>query len=326
MNTTTTHIVRIEKPGGPEVLKYQEAELSVPGPGEVLIAQKAMGVNFLDLFFRNGTFPMPSYPGPVGLEAAGVIDAVGDEVVSFNIGDRVAYYASSGAYAEKRLIKADEIFRLPDDITFEQAAAVMIKGLTARMLLKHSHSAKPGEVVLIHAMTGGVGTLLGAWARYLGATVIGTVGSAAKKQLALLRGYEHVIDLQSEDLSKAVTAITGGKGIDVVYDGVGQATFGRSVALVKPGGNAVLYGWASGMPGFEGLEKEHSDVHFVRAVLNHDPDYQDRSGKGLADIFELIRKGVFYLEEPAVYALRDAAKAHADLESRKTTGSILLKP
>lgn len=324
--TQITHVVRIEKPGGPEVLKYQAAELPAPGPGEVLIAQKAIGVNFLDTFFRNGTFPMPAYPGPVGLEAAGVIEAIGEGVTAFAARDRVAYYASTGAYAEKRLIRADEIFRLPNDITFEQAASIMIKGLTARMLLKHSHCAKPGEVMLIHAMTGGVGSLLSAWARHLRATVIGTVGSAVKKQLALERGYQHVIDLQSQDLSKEVSAITGGKGIDVVYDGVGEATFEHSVALVKPGGSAVLYGWASGMPDFEGLKTDHSNVRFVRAVLNNDPDYQDRSGKGLVDIFELIRKGVLQLEKPAVYALSDATKAHADLETRKTTGSIIVRP
>lgn len=324
--TQTTNIVRIEKPGAPDVLKYQAAELAAPGPHEILITQKAIGVNFLDIFFRNGTFSMPAYPGPIGLEAAGVIEAVGDEVTALTAGDRVAYYASSGAYAEKRLIKADEIFRLPDDITFEQAASVMIKGLTARMLLKHSHIVKPGEVVLIHAMTGGVGTLLSAWARHLGAMVIGTVGSAAKKQLALKRDYEHVIDLQSEDFSKEVTTITGGKGIDVVYDGIGKATFDKSVTLVKDRGSAVLYGWASGMPDLESLQREHSNVRFVRAILNNDPAYQDRSGKGLEEIFDLIRSGIFQLEKPAVYALRDAATAHADLEARKTTGSIILKP
>jgi len=322
----TTHIVQIEKPGEPEVLKYRAAELPTPGPGEVLITQKAIGVNFLDLFFRNGTFPMLAYPGPIGLEAAGFVETVGDEVTAFIGGDRVAYYTSPGAYAEKRLIKADEIFRLPDDITFEQAASVMIKGLTACMLLKHSHSVKPGEVVLIHAMTGGVGSLLSAWARHLGATVIGTVGSEMKKQLAFQRGFEHVVDLQTEDFSKVVSAITGGKGIDVVYDGVGLATFDKSVALVKPGGSAVLYGWTSGMPDFESLEREYSDVRFVRAILNNDPDYQDRSGKGLGEIFDLIRKGILKSEQPAVYALKDAAKAHADLESRKTTGSLILRP
>ncbi len=324
--TQTTNIVRIEKPGEPDVLKYQATELTAPGLHEVQITQKAIGVNFLDIFFRNGSFPMPAYPGPIELEAAGVVEAVGDEITSFTAGDRVAYYTSPGAYAEKRLIKADELFRLPDDISFEQAASVMIKGLTARMLLKHSHIVKPGEVVLIHAMTGGVGSLLSAWAKQLGATVIGTVGRAAKKQLALMRGYTHVIDLQSEDLSKEVTAITGGKGIDVVYDGVGKATFDISVALVKDGGSAVFYGWTSGMPDLASLEREHSNVRFVRAILNNDPAYQDRSGKGLEEIFDLIRSGIFQLEKPTVYALRDAATAHTDLETRKTTGSIILKP
>ena len=211
-----TGIVRIERPGPPDVLKYEAITLPQPGTGEVLISQKAIGVNFLDVFFRNGTFPVDTYPAPLGYEASGLVESVGTGVTDFLVGDRVAYPLSNGAYAERRLIKASELFKLPDDISFDQAASVMVKGITAHMLVRKSHQLKAGEVVLIHAMTGGVGTLLSDWARSMGATVIGTVGSAAKKDLALGRGFAHVVNLQSEDFAEVVTTVTHGKGIDVV--------------------------------------------------------------------------------------------------------------
>jgi NADPH2:quinone reductase len=325
-NSKPGGIVLIEQPGPPGVLKYQNIRLPQPGPDEVLIAQKAIGVNFLDVFFRNGTFPMNQYPAPIGLEASGIIEEVGTGIKDLAVGDRVAYYASAGAYAERRIINANEIFKLPADISFDQAAAIMIKGLTAHMLIRQGHAVKPGEVVLIHAMTGGVGTLLSQWARALGATVIGTVGSAAKKSVALRRGFDQVIDLGTEDLIGAVNRFTGGKGVDVVYDGTGKATFERSLTVVKDGGSAVLYGWPSGMPDInEDLMKQRK-IKFAFDALNDYPLYQDKSGKGMAEIFDLLRSGIFEPEQPAVYSLSQAAAAHADLESRKTTGSIILKP
>lgn len=331
-NKITPHqpsgIVRIEQPGPPEVLKYAMITLPQPGPGEVLIDQKAIGVNFVDVFYRNGTFPMPSYPAPVGLEAAGIIESIGTGVKDFSPGDRVAYHstAGAGAYAEKRIVNANEIFKLPEDVSFDQAAAVLVKGLTAYMLLKDSHPVKAGEVILIHAMTGGVGTLLSAWASSLGATVIGTVGSAAKKELALKRGFEYVVNLASEDLADKVNAITQGKGVDAVYDGTGEATFNRSVALVKEGGSAVLYGWSSGMPNVDTEFMKQRKVQLVRPVLNNYVADREKISKAVTEIFDLLRKGLFDLQSPTVYALADAAKAHADLGSRKTTGSIVLQP
>lgn len=326
MKNYHTHIVLIEQPGAPEVLKYQLATLTPPGPGEVLIRQKAIGVNFLDTFFRNGSFPSPAYPAPIGLEAAGLIEAVGEGITGFAAGDRVAYYAAMGAYAEHRILKATELLKLPDDISFEQAAAMMIKGLTAHMLVKQSHEVKAGETILIHAMTGGVGTILSNWVRALGANVIGTVGSAQKKELALKRGFTHVIDLQSEDFVQMVRELTRGKGVDAVYDGTGKATFEKSLALVKPGGSAVLYGWPSGMPTIDEEQLEKQDIRLVRAVLNHYPGYQDKTGKALPEIFDLLRDGIIPATGSSVYVLKDAAQAHADLESRKTTGSIILRP
>jgi NADPH2:quinone reductase len=326
MNTITSGIVRIKKPGKPEVLKYEQTEIPRPGEGEVLISQKAIGVNFLDVFFRNGTFPMPAYPALIGLEAAGIVEQTGDGVKDFVAGDRVAYYGSNGAYAERRALPANEIFKLPDDISFDQAASIMIKGMTAHMLLKQSHELKAGEIVLIHAMTGGVGTLLSEWARSIGASVIGTVGSAAKKELALQRGFDHIIDLSAENFTERVKEITDGKDIDVFYDSIGVATFQKSLELVKPGGSAVLYGWASGMPEIDTAFMEQRKITFVQAVLNNYPVYQDKSGKALPEIFSLVRNGVFQLEKPFIYPLSNASQAHADLEERKTTGSVILMP
>jgi NADPH2:quinone reductase len=325
-NRKADGIVLIEQPGAADVLKYQNITLPQPGPDEVLISQKAIGLNFLDIFFRNGTFPLGQYPAPIGLEAAGVIEEVGAGVKDFKVGDRIAYYASTGAYADRRIIHTNEIFKLPEDISFEQAAAVMIKGLTAHMLIKQSHEVKAGEVVLIHAMTGGVGTLLSQWVRALGATVIGTVGSAAKKELAFKRGFKQVIDLGTEDFVAAVHEYTGGKGVDVVYDGTGKATFEKSLTVLKDGGTAVLYGWSSGMPDIDEALLLRRSIKFARAVLNNYPLYQDKSGKGMPEIFELLRRGVFETEQSSIYSLRDAATAHADMESRKTTGSIILRP
>lgn len=319
-------IVRIEQPGPPDVLKYQTVTIQEPGPGEVLINQKAIGVNFVDVFFRNGTFPMNAYPAPVGLEASGVIEYVGTGVKDFAVGDRVAYHSSVGAYAEKKVLNASEIFKLPDDISFDQAATVMVKGLTAHMLLKQSHEIKAGEVVLIHAMTGGVGTLLSEWARSVGATVIGTVGSAAKKELALARGFEHVVDLQSEDFAGNVTKITQGKGIDAVYDGVGEATFQKSIELLRDGGSAVLYGWPSGMPVVDMELIEQRKILFVRAVLNNYLADREKIRLAIVEIFDLLRNGTLNVQKPSIYSLSDAATAHADLESRRTTGSIILRP
>jgi len=321
-----TGIVRIERPGPPDVLKYEAITLPQPGTGEVLISQKAIGVNFLDVFFRNGTFPVDTYPAPLGYEASGLVESIGTGVTDFLVGDRVAYPLSNGAYAERRLIKASELFKLPDDTSFDQAASVMVKGITAHMLVRKSHQLKAGEVVLIHAMTGGVGTLLSDWARSMGATVIGTVGSAAKKDLALGRGFAHVVNLQSEDFAEVVTTVTHGKGIDVVYDGIGETTFQRSVDLVKDGGSAVLYGWASGMPVIDMDLFEKRKIHYERPAVFK--NYTDRREVevALTEIFALVRKGVFEVQTPTTYSLSEAATAHADLESRKTTGSIILRP
>ncbi|PSL26432.1 quinone oxidoreductase family protein [Chitinophaga ginsengisoli] len=323
---TKSGVVLIEQPGGPEVLKYETIDLAGPRSNEVLIEQKAIAVNFLDVFFRSGRFPLPAYPAPIGLEAAGIVTAIGEGVTSFAVGDRVAYYATTGAYAQKRVISVDDIFRLPDNITFDVAAAVMVKGLTAKMLIRDGYAVKAGQYVLIPAMMGGVGTLLSAWAKSLGAIVIGTVGSPAKKQLAEQRGYEHVIDLQNEDLIACVNVITGGAGVDVIYDSVGKDIFDRSMDLIKTGGTFVSYGGASGWPEVDALPLDQKNIHFVQAQLNNYPGYQHKKGEAMKEVFEQVEKGIFDVQHLLVYSLADAALAHADMESRKTTGSIILKP
>ena len=320
-------IVRIVQPGPPNALRYQLETLPQPGPGEVLLHQKAIGVNFLDVFYRNGTFPQAAYPAPIGVEAAGLIAGVGPDVTAFAVGDRVAYQTMDlGAYAEKRVLAARDLFKLPADISFEQAAAVLVKGLTAHMLLHQGHAIKAGQVVLIHAMTGGVGTLLSDWARSLGATVIGTVGSAAKKDLALGRGFVHVVNLQAEDVAAEVRALTHGQGLDAVYDSIGESTFQQSVALVKEGGSAVLYGWSSGMPVVDQELLAQRKIHFVRPALKNYLPEREKMDRAITEVFDLVRSGILEVQKPTVYSLADAATAHADLEARKTTGSIILQP
>lgn len=320
-------LVRIEQPGPPSVLRYQTETLAQPGPGEVLLDQKAIGVNFFDIFYRNGEFPQAAYPALIGVEAAGVVAGVGPGVTGFAVGDRVAYQSMRlGAYAARRVFPASDLFHLPADISFEQAAAVLVKGLTAHMLLHQGPAAKAGQVVLIHAMTGGVGTLLSAWVRALGATVIGTVGSAAKKELAQGRGFAHVVNLQAGDWVAEVRALTQGQGLDAVYDSIGEATFSPSVALLKEGGHAVLYGWSSGMPVVDQALLAQRKIQYLRPALKHYLPERAQMEQAVAEVFDLVRSGIFEVEKPTVYALAEAATAHAALEARQTTGSIVLQP
>ena len=224
------------------------------------------------------------------------------------------------------MLPANDLVKLPADILFAQAASVLVKGLTVHMLFNQGHAVKAGEVVLIHAMTGGVGTLLNNWASSLGATVIGTVGSAAKKDLALRRGFAHVIDLQAEDFAAEVRKITQGQGLDAVYDSIGETTFHKSIALVKKGGSAVLYGWSSGMPLIDNDLLAQRKINYVRPALKNYLPEREKMTQAVAEIFDLVRNGIFQVQNPAIYALTNAATAHTDLEARKTIGSIILQP
>ncbi len=320
------HVVRITKQGSPSVLEYTTQSITTLGDDEVLMKQKAMGFNFLDIFYRNGTFPLTDFPAPIGVEAAGIITTKGEAVTRFEVGDRVVYWWSMGAYADRKVVNMKDIFRLPEDVPFDQGASLLVKGLTAHMLVKHSHSIQKGNTVLIHAVSGGVGSLLSRWAKALGATVIGTVGSTAKKKVAINNGVDHVIALDAEDFVQEVMFVTDGKGIDALYDSVGQDTFDKSLKLFSNGGTAVLFGWSSGMPVIEEEAMEKRGIKYVRATFNaYWPTVADQSGM-VGEVFEAYRAGIFGEINPTIYALADAAQAHTDVEARKTTGAIIFHP
>ncbi len=319
-------VVQITKQGPPSVLEYTIQDLKTLGEDEVLIEQKAIGFNFLDIFYRNGTFPLSNFPAPIGIEAAGIVSAKGTAVSNFELGDRVAYWSSMGAYADRKVVNVKDIFSMPDDVPFDQAASLLVKGLTAYMLVKYSHPIQKGDSVLIHAVSGGVGSLLSRWAKSLGATVIGTVGSMGKKEVAINNLVDHVIVKDSKDFVQEVMSFTAGKGINVLYDSVGQDTFNKSIELFTEGGSAVLFGWSSGMPVIDEEHLNKKGIKYVRARFNdYWPTLENPSGV-VSEVFEAFRAGIFGEINPTVYALADAAQAHTDMEARKTTGAIIFHP
>ncbi|MCF2490315.1 quinone oxidoreductase [Dyadobacter sp. CY347] len=319
--------ISISQQGNPSVLTYNKEILGQPGPGEVLLRQAAIGLNFVDTYFRSGMFPVKSFPYVPGIEAAGIIEAIGPWVTDFKVGDRVAYHFIPGAYAEMRIVGTHQLVHVPDGVSLEEAAAIMVKAFTARMLVKESYKVKQGDVVLVHAGAGGVGSLVSGWAKAMGATVIATVGSEGKKQIALESGADYVFLAGCEGFAKSVLAITEGNGVDAVYDGVGKDTFSESVGIVKKGGKIVLYGSSSGQP-------EHIDHAALRAksivmltpVLNaHISDY-DSLHLFASDTFAALQSGIFGKINITKYPLSKAAQAHSDMESRKTTGSVIMVP
>jgi NADPH2:quinone reductase len=267
-NTTTSGIVTINKQGAPSLLHYVRETVGEPAHDEVLIRQKAIALNFVDVLFRNGSFPLNHLPATIGVEAAGVIEAIGTGIKDFVVGDRVGYYFALGAYAERRLINGESLVKLPDDVTFDQAASLLAKGLTARMLIKEAYVVKPGDVILVHAVAGGVGSLVSRWAKALGATVIGTVGNSSKKALALSSGVDHVIALDTENIIDQVNSYINNQSLDAVFDGVGKATFGLSAQLVKQGASIVLYGTASGEPQIDLAYLESKRIRLIRPSLS----------------------------------------------------------
>lgn len=323
-----THAIIVEQTGGPEVLRWQKVDLPQPGPGQALIRHTAIGLNFIDVYFRTGLYPAP-LPFTPGMEGAGIVEAVGEGVTDIQPGDRVGYGQSPlGAYAERRLIPADKLIRLPDWIADEVAAAMLLQGLTAQYLLRQTFPVKPGDMVLIHAAAGGVGLLASQWARALGATVIGTVGSAEKAALAAAHGCHHVILYGQEDLVARVREITGGQGVDVVYDGVGKDTFDRSLDCLRRRGLMVSYGNASGaVPPFDvGLLNKKGGLFLTRPSVGH---YAGTRAELLAmadDLFAVVRTGQVKVNIHQRFALRDAADAHRALEARATTGATVLLP
>lgn len=323
-----THAIRIHQTGGPEVLSWEPVELPAPGAGEVTVRHAAVGLNFIDTYHRTGLYPLP-LPSGIGLEGAGVVEALGPGVGEVRVGDHVAYAGGPlGAYAEARNIPAHRLLKLPESIAFDTAAAMMLQGLTAAYLLRRTYRVQAGDAVLIHAAAGGVGLIACQWAKALGATVIGTVGSAAKGELARAHGCDHVINYSTENFTQCVRDITGGEGVPVVYDGVGKDTFMGSLDCLRPMGMMVTYGNASGpVPPLDLILLAQKGSLFVTrpTLINYTVKRADLEALG-NELFEVVAAGKVRIEVNQRYALLDAAQAHRDLEARKTTGSSILLP
>jgi NADPH2:quinone reductase len=321
--------IRIHSNGGPEVLAYEDVALAAPGPGEVLIRQTAIGLNFIDVYFRSGLYSPPGgFPLIPGGEGAGTVLEVGEGVQGLAAGDRVAYTLPTGAYATERLVPADRLVRIPDGVSDEQAAATMLKGLTVWYLLRRTYKVKPGDTVLFHAAAGGVGLLFGQWAKHLGATLIGTAGSAQKAELARAHGFDHVINYGSEDFPTRVKELTGGRLCDVVYDSVGKDTFPGSLDCLKPFGMFVSFGQSSGpIPPFPiNLLQQKGSLYATRPTLFTYIAERADLERGAAALFDLIGRGILKVVVNQRYPLAEAAKAQADLEARRTTGITVLIP
>ncbi len=322
------HAIRIRQTGGPEVLCWEDVEVPPPAAGEARVRHHAVGLNFIDTYHRSGLYPLP-LPSGLGMEGAGVVEAVGDGVGEVKVGDRVAYAGGPvGAYAESRNIPAHRLLRLPETISFETAAAMMLQGLTAAYLLRRTYRVQPGDAVLIHAAAGGVGLIACQWAKALGATVIGTVGSVAKEALARAHGCDHVINYSSENFVQRVREITGGEGVAVVYDGVGKDTFAGSLDSLRPLGMLVTYGNASGpVPPFDPLILSQKGSLFITrpTLVHYTAKRADLEALG-SELFNIAGSGRVRIEVNQTYPLAEAAQAHRDLEARRTTGSTILLP
>lgn len=321
-----SHAIRFDQTGGPDVLQWVPLEVPPPGPGEVSLKHTAVGLNYIDTYHRSGLYPVP-LPSGLGCEAAGVITAVGDGVDGFFVGDRVAYAGGPlGAYAEARTVPASVLVRLPDAISDEVAAAVMLQGLTAQYLLRQTYPVEAGETILVHAAAGGVGLLMCQWAKHLGVTVIGTVGSPEKAALAKANGCDHTILYRQDSFLDAVKDITGGEGVPVVYDAVGKDTFMDSLACLQPMGTMVSFGNASGaVPPIDiGILAKMGSLFLTRPTLFSYIADRERLDAMAADLFNVIAKGAVKVQINQRYPLADAAQAHRDLEARNTTGSTVL--
>lgn len=323
-----THVIRVHEYDGPHVLKWEEADVGEPGPGEVRIKQTAIGLNFIDAYMRSGLYPQDRLPFIPGTEGAGVITALGEGVRTLKVGRRVAYAGHTGGYAEERLIAADRVVRIPDWVSDETAAAVMLKGMTAQYLLRQIFKVGPKTTLLFHAAAGGVGTIACQWAASLGATVIGTVGSAGKALIARSHGCTHVINYREEDFVSKVKDYTKGEGVDVVYDSVGKETFPGSLDCLKPRGLWVSFGQSSGpVPEFRiNLLAQKGSLFATRPSLWDYIATRKDLVSTANDLFAMLRKGTVKVPVNQTFALKDAAKAHRAMEGRQTTGSSVLIP
>ena len=321
------HAIRIHETGGPEKLKWEEVQVGDPGPGQVRVRNTAIGLNFVDTYQRNGLYPM-ALPFILGGEGAGVVEAVGPKVKEIKVGDRVAYTGPIGAYAEVLLRPADRLVKIPAGVDDKTAAAMMLKGLTAQYLIRRTYRVKKGDTILVHAAAGGVGQILCQWAKHLGATVIGTVGSEEKAAFAKKAGCKHVIVTSKEKFVERVKAITKGKGVPVVYDGVGKDTFMDSIDCLRPLGVMVSFGNASGaVTSFNpGILAQKGSLFLTRPTLATYAASREDLVKGARELFAVVKSGKVKISINQTYPLRDAAQAQIDLEARKTTGSTVLLP
>ncbi|HWI76622.1 MAG TPA: quinone oxidoreductase [Sphingomicrobium sp.] len=319
------HAIRIHEPGGPEALVWDEVEVGEPRPGQVKIRQAAAGLNFIDVYHRTGLYPqqMPFTPG---VEGAGTVESVGDGVTNLKAGDRVGYAGPLGGYAEERLIDADRLVKLPDDIPFDQAAAMMLQGMTARMLLRAVYPVKDGDTILVHAAAGGVGLILCQWASALGATVIGTVSTEEKAELARAHGCAHPILYTKQDFAAEVDKLTAGQKLPVVYDSVGKATFMKSLDCLRSRGLMVSFGNASGpVEPFSPLVlSQKGSLFLTRPTLFNYIATRPELEQAANDLFDIVRSGKVKIEVKQRFPLAEAAEAHRALEARKTTGSTIL--
>lgn len=319
--------IRFETTGGPEVLKLVDIELTQPGMGQARIRHTAIGVNFIDTYYRSGLYKLP-LPSGLGSEAAGVVETVGQGVTSLKVGDRVAYAGAMGAYAEANNVAADRLVKLPDGVSDETAAAAMLKGMTAQYLLKRTFAVKPGQTILFHAAAGGVGLIAGQWAKHLGAVVIGTVGSDDKVALAKANGYDHVLNSRDPDWPKQVRALSGGAGVPVVYDSIGKDTFMGSLDCLAVRGLMVSFGNSSGaVPAFEpGILSAKGSLYLTRPTLVHYTRDARELQETADDLFAVIASGAVKIAINQRFKLAEARKAHEALHSRNTTGATVLLP
>ena len=323
-----TNAIIVHKLGGPEEMIWEEVDVPAPSENEVLIKQNVIGLNFIDTYFRSGLYPAP-LPTPLGMEASGIIEQVGANVTEFQEGDRVAYASPPlGSYSEKRVMPINNIVKIPNDISDELAAAIMLKGMTAEYLVRRTFEVKPGQTVLFHAAAGGVGLIACQWLKAIGANVIGTVGSEDKAKLAQANGCDHTILYKEEDFVEKVKEITNGEGVPVVYDSVGKNTALKGLDCLSPLGLLVIFGNSSGnAPAIEpGLLATKGSLYVTRPTLFSYNSNRKKLIDSAEQVFKMVRENKISIKIGARYRLKDAVQAHKDLENRKTTGSILLMP
>jgi NADPH:quinone reductase len=320
--------VRVHKVGGPEVLTYEDVDVPAPGPGQIRVKQHAVGLNYIDTYFRSGLYPAPSMPFVIGNEGAGDVTAVGPDVTEFKVGDRVAYVSALGGYAAERILPADRGVKLPKEISYEQAAGMMLKGMTVQYLLRRTFKVEKGMPILIHAAAGGVGLIACQWANHLGADVIGTVGSKEKAELAKANGCRHPILYREEDFVARVKEITKGEMCPVVYDGIGKATFPASLDCLRMRGMFVSFGNASGP--IESINpnilQQKGSLYMTRPTLVHYTAKREDLLATAKELFDVVISGKVKIPVNQKYPLKDAQKAHNDLHARETTGSTILIP